>query len=405
MLRLIENMVQVAETKAKGSVYNVIYIYFTLAFMFILINSIWNIDILVEKSVGTTLNKTLRVDNPLQLIVAYSVNLALSIPIILDALLDSFYHKDISFGYQKERIIIFLISFIPDLAMLISTGLPYLPIVFVVSHSFQCCGCYLLSMLLCHKIFPKQFPLLWILIASLSWITAFIFGIYDFCNVTMIPQFLAIIPSFIMLYLTIKLVIDKDYSNSIKEGGIRQAIKWSLPFVNFLLSFIVTVVVLRSKNGWLSCDLTSCLLYLYSSCIFSLIVNNIPCRIAKLVVESDQDIIKFRKAILRYLSHEIRSPLNVANAEVDECLEKLNAKTIDRTKFSSPKSPGMMTPKKDKEEQERLKEKGGDNRKEEQEHLKEKGEDNKKEAQADFLSSTTISYETRNQLQESLENI
>jgi signal transduction histidine kinase len=79
-----------------------------------------------------------------------------------------------------------------------------------------------------------------------------------------------------------------------------------------IIIFVPGVVATLKLYDWSRFDIWDVYVFVYSFAIYGIIISTIPGRLAKFAVEKGRKkLVQSKRALIRYMSHEIRSPLNV----------------------------------------------------------------------------------------------
>eukprot|EP01036_Dinobryon_divergens_P026133 gene26133-34745_t len=111
--------------------------------------------------------------------------------------------------------------------------------------------------------------------------------------------------------------ISKNKSLSVQES----CAMWY--FMNTMILMIVhTVVCSVDWFVWTSYDRWDVIVFVYTFALYSVVNSTVPGRLAKIAVEkSRKKMVDTKRALIRYLSHEVRSPLNVIHSGLNLLVE------------------------------------------------------------------------------------
>eukprot|EP01036_Dinobryon_divergens_P026683 gene26683-35359_t len=86
---------------------------------------------------------------------------------------------------------------------------------------------------------------------------------------------------------------------------------WYLSLTLSFMLFIPAVVGLTKFCEWSRFDRADLYVLVYSFVLFQILFSTVPGRIAKAVVHRERKLIQMKRDLIRYITHEVRSPLNV----------------------------------------------------------------------------------------------
>ena len=77
---------------------------------------------------------------------------------------------------------------------------------------------------------------------------------------------------------------------------------------------------------WTSFDSVDIDVFVYSFALYSVINSTVPGRLARIAVEKERKkMVQTKRALIRYLSHEVRSPLNVIHSGLNLLLSDVES--------------------------------------------------------------------------------
>jgi len=250
---------------------------------------------------------------------AISSTIAVTIPMGLELLLDVIFDWKCGIDDRRERFSIILIIVVPGIIFLSYPKLEDLPFLFSSIHAAQYVGCFGAVLSICNKLVPDHFTTKRLIFVQFFFALASILSMIGFglpictwpniCVLLCIPTSLGTFS-----YITIKWIITlkikflpftwkRFHSLSINEMSC-------LLYIAGTMLTIITLPGIAAATkllAWEFYDLPVVLIFIYSLVGFCLFPSCVPGRIAR-YYHSEQII---KRATLRYLSHEIRSPLNV----------------------------------------------------------------------------------------------
>eukprot|EP01035_Chromulina_nebulosa_P023892 gene23892-31006_t len=267
--------------------------------------------------------------NPAYIYFALTVNVAIYLPTLLDLLLDWWNNRDITFQGDGdvseehdsllERVFMALINITFGLVLLILRGEKNVAYYFTWFHILQVIGNWGAVLVLCRKLVPKHFTGGNILGAQLSLAVAVLVILFQSSEywavaLTVVSMGMHIYFLIIRIFcpwfmdLRSRQVLFGKESLSIKESC---ALWYFLSTIFAIVIPLVTTVALKRFNHY-SYDIYDICTVLLSFSLFGIIVNTVPGRLARNAVDKEKKKALHTKQILvRYMGHEVRSPLNV----------------------------------------------------------------------------------------------
>ena len=289
-----------------------------------------------ESTVGSPIAEAFNHND--SIIYALIFNLSISGQFLLELLLDvSFGWKNLVDDRTERAIIVFSIAF-SDIWLIFSKSSVDLPFLFCTTHVFQFAVCFCCVISLCNKLIPNYFTHKRVFFMAFTYSICCIFGLLAFAPGNKSWESI--------LSLTIG-TVNQVYFASIFFLWLR-SLNWVtfkfilIPEMNVnekaaFLYITTTIIILTLTPGiigfsafyeWQNYDKNKILAFIYTLTAFTLVPACLPGRLARhyfvtsqLQVEAAQ---ASKWATLRYLSHELRSPLNVVANGIKFAIEDSN---------------------------------------------------------------------------------
>ena len=257
------------------------------------------------------------------------INIATAFTSSVDVLFDIFdyiHHKvengddDHDYISLPERTFLILLNIVTGLTLLFSSGDENIPYLYITIHALQFSGSMGIILLLCKKLIPQHFTTNRILFAqinfSLGTITTILGFGYDvsyWCNIlnffflglffyTLLKE--ALIPWILAVKDRLMLGFDRMSVDEL-------CALWYLSLTLLFMLFIPAVVSFLKLCVWSRFDRADVYVFIYSFVVFQILFSTVPGRIAKAVVHRERKLIQMKRDLIRYITHEVRSPLNV----------------------------------------------------------------------------------------------
>ena len=248
-----------------------------------------------------------------------------SVDVIFD-IIDYIHHKvedgDDAHDYISlpERTFLILLNVVTGLIILSFSGSEHIPYIYTTIHSLQFSGSMGIILLLCKKLIPQHFTTNKILFVQINFtlgtITAalgFGYSVSYWCNIltfvflgiffyTLLKE--AVLPW--ILEVKGRLMLGYDHMSVDELCAL-----WYLSLTLAFMLFIPSVVGIAKLCEWSRLDRTDLYVFVYSFVVFQILFSTVPGRIAKAVVHRERKLIQMKRDLIRYITHEVRSPLNV----------------------------------------------------------------------------------------------
>lgn len=317
-------------------------ILFLIIFSYFFISSEKNMNIFVDTPLGISLQK-----NSHGLITTMAVCTSMctiGVLILLDYFFDIYIGRSSDvFNDQIERNMISAMSFVPAiLPIFVSYGrYDDLPYVFALVNSIQLCGYAFALLRILNRVYPLIFtPLLTQFMSSLTYIsvsfTLFGFGKREkyWSNLTAFMIIVMLI--FISFNRLRKVFIEFGYTH-------KRTLKYTSEEVysmSYLMLYSVTLSILFGTSisfqfTWTKFDLYGVNIFNFTMLLFTALVYSLPSKIASIRQfeiktkiqkerhEFDEARISAKQHTIRYLSHEIRTPITIAKCCISFALENM----------------------------------------------------------------------------------
>ena len=270
---------------------------------------------------------------PTYIYFALIVNVAIYLPTLLDILLDLKSYRDMTFqddvdiGEEHDSLLerafmaVINISFASVLLILRNDK----DVAFYVLwfHAPQFVGNLGVVLILCRKLVPKYFSAMNILCAQFFFglgisIAFSMFGESSGGSWLNILVAISLILTWYFLLIRISLPWLRDlWTRGVLFGKESVTIRESCALWYFISTILIIIIApgatLAGKHFDLaSTDIYDVCLVLFSFCLFGIILNTVPGRLARNAVDRERKkALANKQALVRYIGHEVRSPLNV----------------------------------------------------------------------------------------------
>jgi len=294
--------------------------------------------------VGTPIQKAF--DAPQSILLAETAAISVNAPMFVDIILDIFSSKNIQdkkLDDRFERLVLTLILIVPGIVILNCQFYHNFPFVFVAMYTIQIVGSCVASFSLLARLVPEYFPPIKIAISFVTWAFGCTLCLYIFVNPPskIWPDTLAV--SSILFSQAILFNMIHKWLKSLYQRAkaapatgieaIRKIVKSMsdeefslllyLIFVEFFSFQVHCIVGDASSINWVNVNRTEILLGIYTLAAFSILTGVVPNRIIQKLAKSQEKQIDANHTIVRYISHEIRSPLNIIQNGVSLVLDDL----------------------------------------------------------------------------------
>ena len=279
------------------------------------------------------------------------INFSLSIPSAFDLIVDLFDPpiKDDSEGHVKieheswmERMYLVVINIFCSVFVLFYRNDVNVPYIYACTHALQYVFCMGVILLLCNKLAPVHFHEKNILLCQLFFGLASITSMMGFGhNILYWPNLLTFFWIALFLYfffykilfwwlknLRTRVIYAKE-AMSVEE----RCCLWYLGSAALVILFVPCIVAAMKLFDWSLFEIFDVYVFIYSYTLFTVITSSVPARLTKAAVEDERrKVSDMKRSLLRYISHEVRSPLNVIYSGVKFILEDLSTLANSREK-------------------------------------------------------------------------
>lgn len=297
---------------------------------------VFNLEELVMLQNGTSLQRVFNGYGLIYIVAGYFISLAQSASLLFDLILDFAIDWKADIDDRPERFVTFVLLSVHSALMISLRNDPLLPILFCLGHTIQMLGSVAVVLAICNRAFPTNFnprkTLTIMVISCVACNTAmmgFGRGIFHWANV--ITYLLSVLNVYLQIKLT-KSWADSTglWNKSFHSFSIREVYCMSYIAIGFLVIGTVLIVGGFTFCRWTSFDVVNCLSFVFSFVIFSVIATSLPGRTARTAATEEHKVVMWKKTLIRFLSHEIRSPLNIMQCSLESSMDELSSNpTID----------------------------------------------------------------------------
>ena len=265
-----------------------------------------------------------------------TVNVSTCIPTIMDLIMDIKNFRDLTFEDEHEhendvdgdswieRFFLAILSIVPGSVVLLLRHNSYVPYIYSAVHALQSLGSICTVLLICKKQAPKYFSTSNIICTMIFLSFASITSMLGFGHeILYLPNILTFVLLFIGFYFFI-VRIGFPWMRDIWVHSISKKKPLSIGDTCAMWYFMNTVVILVVVHGavsinkfyeWTNFDSLDIDIFVYSFALYSIINSTVPGRLARIAVDKERKkMVQTKRALIRYLSHEVRSPLNVIHS-------------------------------------------------------------------------------------------
>ena len=284
---------------------------------------------MAELQKGTILENVFRGDGLTYIVVGCIISLAEAASLIFDLVLDTMVVWKATVDDRWERFITFLLLSVPSGVMVYYRNHPLVPILFCLVHTVQTYGCVVVVASICIQAYPAHFNAQRVLPLLVSWgiactcsLWGFGMGMFYWINLITYPMCL------LSIYLQYRAV----HTWLVDSGVLTKSSSSLTAYETYCLSYIgtgclvvglVLVIGGATLSNWANFNTFDCIACVYTFCLFSVISAAIPGRTARFAAWEEHKIATWKKTMIRFLSHEIRSPLNVIQTTLQSVVEDM----------------------------------------------------------------------------------
>ena len=280
---------------------------------------------------------------PTYIFVGIIVNMSTSAPtasdIFLDFLSDRNNHKMIQNKKKYhnsliERTLILVLNVTTGSIILARRDNPNIAFIYTWIHNLQFFGSMGIVLATCHRLVPKYFTSNYIVVSflllaiiALSNMIGFGQAAYEWTYI------LAIICSGLFTIIFFALVLI-PWLMDLRKRMVNESHELTIDELSCLWYSLTTAVILIGLHGLLSLSTlfnytqyseVSVCIFVYTFALFTVIISSVPGRLASAAADKDrQCVIEIKGSLIRYMSHEVRSPLNVIYAGLKYMVSDMN---------------------------------------------------------------------------------
>eukprot|EP01036_Dinobryon_divergens_P030777 gene30777-40074_t len=285
--------------------------------------------------------------DPTYIYFGLTINIATSIPTIVDLILDFQYYRDSPEDEGSdaedpnyswvEKLSLATLNIVTGSVVLLLRARENLPYIYACVHAVQFVGSIGMVLLICQRLIPAFFNTKDILgtlfFFSAASVTSMLGFGHDISFWPNIVTFFLIATFFYFLIGRMCFPWLKDLRARVVNGKDTLTTKelcslWYFMSSVIIIIFVPGVVATLKLYDWSRFDIWDVYVFVYTFAIYGIIISTIPGRLAKFAVEKGRKkLVQSKRALIRYMSHEVRSPLNVI-------CSGLNLLWVDITKLS-----------------------------------------------------------------------
>ena len=285
-------------------------------------------------------------EDPTSIYFGITVNIATCIPIIMELIMDIKYYRDLTLEDETgvndyvdsdswiERFFLAILSIVPGAILLLLRHDVNAPYIYAIVHVLQFFGSIGMVLLICKKQVPKYFRSTNIICAMILFTVGIICSMMGFGHdILYVPNILTIL--FLMGGFYVLLVqIGYPWLRDVWVHSVSKRKPLSIEESCAMWYFLNTVAILVVVHGlvclcklydWTSYDSLDMNVFVYSFALYSVINSTVPGRLARIAAEKERKkMVQTKRALIRYLSHEVRSPLNVIHSGLNLLVEDVD---------------------------------------------------------------------------------
>ena len=267
---------------------------------------------------------------PLFIYVGIVANIASSAPTVIEIFLDFIGERissTVSNNARKyhdpllERILFVSLNVVTSSYILSERDNKNIPYIYACLYNLQFVGNMGIVLATCNKLVPKYFSFRNVLFTQAIFSTATVTTIASFGQTTVSwSNILNILFFAISLYVFFgKSLIPwllSLYDRVVKDDGVLSinelfCLWYSLTAV-FVLILIHITLGLTKLFDWSKFSERELCVFIYTFALFTIVISSVPARLAAAAADRErQSTIDLKGSLIRYMSHEVRSPLNI----------------------------------------------------------------------------------------------
>ena len=269
--------------------------------------------------------------DPVYIYVGIIINISFSAITSIDLVLDYFsnYHcYDPSYEVNhfnqehetwSERCFLFLLNVSTCSIVLVLHEDENIAYIYACVHAVQFVGSMGTILLLCHKLDPKHFRYEYIIPAQLCGGLLGISSILGFGhNLIYVPNLASFIFFSMLFYFLVVKICIPWISNMRERYRLDKNLSvdelccvWYLSSTMLIILFIPGIVGIVRFCDWTNFTAPDIYVFIYTFALFSAIISSVPGRLARATVDCERRLVTVKQNLIRHISHEIRSPLNI----------------------------------------------------------------------------------------------
>jgi len=252
--------------------------------------------------------------------------------------------REIFVRHYLERAVTLFISIVPGFIILMESQKPNFVLAYCFWHSFQFAAAMLPTCLVCYKLLPAFFPsrklcasyAFWVVGCLLSIPCSFYHPVKPKIWATVLVAMSLMISQgilFTMMYSYLKQISRRAGHFRLNKKSAMEFLKrmeddeffgiMYLVFTEITIVFVPGIFAARCRFDWMNGKTEDICASIYMIPLFSILINSVPRR-ALLYTSKKQEVqLNTSHAIVRYISHEIRSPMNIVQNGAKVLLEEL----------------------------------------------------------------------------------
>ena len=326
-----------------------------------------NIDNFVLTTIGTPIHEVFTDSGTVMWIFgACLCQVMASITVSIQLAVEQFFKTTISPEDQFERALIAVLYTGPSVAIMIMINDDCIAIVFLAGHLMQAFAIFVLVIAFNQRLHPDHFPFwrffvaeILVMVAAWSAIVGYgskLLNIFNFCSVIFVFIGFSMFAFYGYLWFCKENISRKCWNSLIAMAGEQSdingddlsihesyALLYTAAF--WMMMVTATAVTFRYVADFTNFDAGAVLVFVFSFVLFGVLISIIPTQVAAMLLEhqrkresrmKDQmhaDIVKAKRGYMRYVSHEVRSPLGVVFTSLDLTIEDIDNGNFDLPKF------------------------------------------------------------------------
>ena len=285
---------------------------------------------------------------PEYIYVGLIINFSTSIPTAFDLFVDLFDRPlnndcdEIEHESWTERLYLVIINIFCSVFVPLNRSNANIPYIYACTHALQYVFTMGVILMLCNKLAPAHFNEKYIVLTHLFFSLGGITSMMGFGhNILYWPNLVtyALVAAFFyclfwkilfpwLKSLRTRMIYGKE-TISVKE----QCCLWYLGSAVLGILFVPCIIAAIKYFDWSNFDIYDVYVFIFSYAVFNVVTSSVPSRLAKAaVVNERRKVTEMKRSLIRYISHEVRSPLNVIYSGIKFILEDLSTVANSREK-------------------------------------------------------------------------